>query len=825
MSNNSSFDNNDSQSPIDIKSYILKVFSYWKLFIITITIGFVIANFLNGYKQKSYSLNTIISVKKENNPLFSTGTNIAFNWGGESNEIGTVKVILNSRTHNEKVVDSLQFYIAYLNEGRYRKEDVYGMTPFKVNLEKDKPQLYERFIKIEALTATRFRLSFDFNASNLNELVSYVSDIDKIGDGATFSTFVSKELSYSKEYSVGEKINTPFLNLSIEPFRALIPGEFYFIQFNSFNETVGRYRGIRVTDLTKGASILKLQLEGTNKYRIVNYLNTSVKVLEKDKRAQKIAYARNTKDYIDDLFDKESDSLKNLEQALSRYKAKNNIYNLSDQGLKVSDELVELDNNKRDLQNNIESLDSLQKYILTYKEENINIPVPVIVQIADSKIPAEIAELISKSKVREILREGAKDNHPEVIALDNQIKSLKNVLLENIRNLKIRLNSNLKKVTKRLEVNLREQKTLPKKEQGLINFQRNYKISETNYNYLKQKSYEAGTAIAANVSDIKIIDTAKDLNNPSIYPIVSFNYMVAFMLSVILSLFYIIIREVMDNKIYSVEEIMKNYSIPVLGVVGRNNWKNNLVVFEMPKSSVAESFRALRSNIQFLFKADTKLKSKTLVLTSSVSGEGKTMISVNMATAFALSGKKTVLLGLDLRKPKIYDDFDLKNDLGIVNYLIGQKSIEEVTNKTKVPNLDLILSGPIPPNPSELLLSDNAYKMIQYLKENYDYVIIDTPPVGLVSDALGLFKYADAIIYVIRQNYSEKGMMKMIDDKYKNKEVHNISYVLNDFAAQGRYGHGYSYGYGYGKYTNGYHENEEEVTFFSKLIGLIKPKR
>lgn len=198
------------------------------------------------------------------------------------------------------------------------------------------------------------------------------------------------------------------------------------------------------------------------------------------------------------------------------------------------------------------------------------------------------------------------------------------------------------------------------------------------------------------------------------------------------------------------------------------------------------------------------------------------MISINMASVFALSGKKTVLVGLDLRKPKIFSDFELENDRGVVNFLIGQSSLEEVINKTHIPNLDLILSGPIPPNPSELLISDKTVEMIKYLHSKYDYVIIDSPPIGLVSDALELFKYADAIIYVIRQNYSEKGMMKMIDDKYINKEVTNISYVLNDFSSEGKYGYGY--GYGYGKYGNGYHQEDEKENFLTKIINLLKPK-
>ena len=198
----------------------------------------------------------------------------------------------------------------------------------------------------------------------------------------------------------------------------------------------------------------------------------------------------------------------------------------------------------------------------------------------------------------------------------------------------------------------------------------------------------------------------------------------------------------------------------------------DLAVFHKPNSTIAESFRALRSNIQFLFKRDSK--SKTIVITSSVSKEGKTMAAINMATVFALSGKKTILVGFDLRKPKMHEDFGIDNTYGIVNYLIGEKKLNEVIVKTEIQNLDIIPSGPVPPNPSEIILSDATDDLFKTLKEDYEYIIIDTPPVGLVADSLELFQYSDAIIYMIRHNYSEKGMPKMIDDKYVHGEVKNI---------------------------------------------------
>ena len=557
MSNNNPY-NDSNQNSIDIKAYFFKVLSYWQLFLVAIIIGFIVAKFMNGYKEKRYSLDTTISVKEENNPLFSTGTNIAFNWGGESNEIGTVKVVLGSRTHNEKVVDSLQFYIDYLKDGRYRLVDDYGNTPFKVVIHKDKPQIFGKLIKVEAISATRVKISFDFDVSNNNRLILYTENIKEEGTGNKFSYYTSSEEKFTTEVSVGESITNEFLNFTFSSTRALVPGEYNYIRFNHFDGTVARYRNVRVTDVTKGASILRLQQEGSNKYRIVDYLNTSVKVLEKDKKEQKIAYAKNTKEYIDNLFEKESDSLKNIEQAISRYKLKNNIYNLSDQGVKILEESTALDKEKRELTSNIETLDSLNIYILTHKKYT-QIPVPALIKVADNKIPVEIGDLIAKSTAREALRDKVTDNHPEVKSLVKEIETIKSILLENIKNLKITLRNDLSKVNKRQQINLSKQKTLPEKEQGLINFQRNYNISESNYNYLKQKSYEAGTSIAASVSDVKIIDTAKDLGQGPIYPIPNFNYLVALMLSVILPLFYIIIREILDNKIHTVEEIEKNY--------------------------------------------------------------------------------------------------------------------------------------------------------------------------------------------------------------------------------------------------------------------------
>jgi succinoglycan biosynthesis transport protein ExoP len=213
------------------------------------------------------------------------------------------------------------------------------------------------------------------------------------------------------------------------------------------------------------------------------------------------------------------------------------------------------------------------------------------------------------------------------------------------------------------------------------------------------------------------------------------------------------------------------------------------------------------------------------MLTSSVSGEGKTFCCINIATVFALSEKKTVIVGLDLRKPKIFEDFNLDNKTGIVDYLIGSKTLDQVTQPTIIPYLDVITSGPIPPNPSELIMGETMKEFMDELKKKYDYIILDTPPVGLVTDAVELSMYADVTLYVMRQNFTKKEMVTLLNNRVKREELVNVSIILNGFQNKAKYGYGHAYGYGYGAYANGYHEEEESsnslVKLFKKLGNLF----
>jgi capsular exopolysaccharide synthesis family protein len=797
-------------SMIDLKTLLFKVLSYWKLFLLSFIIAFFITQYINASRQRIYSLESMITVKDEQNPIFGSNTNIAFNWGGASDQVETVKTILQSRTHNEKVVTESQFYIDYLKKGKYRLEDVYGQVPFHIKVNTHSYQLINTLIKIKFINEQKVEISFEVKDESELKLLNFK-------DFKTMSYSLGKD-NFKKQFSVGN-IETGFMNFDIEVFGKPSIDEEYYIRFNDFNSVVDKFKAIKVSTFKNGTSLLNLKLDGPNKNRLVDYLNASVAVLEKDQIESKIKYAVKTKAYIDTLFLAMAADLNTIESDLGNFKQKENIYNLSVEGSAIFENMVDLDMQTKHFRDRINYYERMESYLKNNDSPNENnIPVPAVIGVEDQNIATGIGILIAKNKTRENLLQTVTEDYPLVKQLNKEISMEKNALLENISNLKNETKTNLSVNSGRLNNSQSALKRLPEKEQRLLSFERKYAITEENYNYLKQKSYEAGTAIASNVSDIKIIDRAKDTGQVPFKPNTGFNTLIGFLLAIILPLIYILIKEYFNTKIHTVEEVENLYKIPILGLIGNNDLDTNIVVFKHPNSIISESYRSLRSNVQFLLNRNEK--SHIILVTSSISGEGKTVTSINLASVFALSGKKTIVVGTDLRKPKLANEFNLNHNFGMTHYLIGEKTVDEVIQKTEFDNLYLLLSGTIPPNPSELLLSDATTQLMNYLKDNFDYIILDAPPFGIVSDAQELFKFAEIILYIVRQGYTEKGMLKQIEKKNERGEIAKVSLVLNDFTFNKRhgYGNGYGYGYDYGYGGYGNDKKQKKSNFLNKLF-------
>lgn len=804
----------ENQNNFDFKGFLLKIASYWKWFLACLIVTFFIAYQVNIRKEKIFGMDASIVIKDENNPFFTSNTSLVFNWGGTSDKVQTVINTLKSRTHNEYVVDRLEFYIDYLVKGKYNFQDVYGETPFYIDIDKNKNQLAGIPVMIKFLSEKEYVLSIPFDENTSVQAYNYAQ-------GTTETVNVAAG-TFEKKYTVGETVQLPFLSfkLLINNNPGMYTGNEYYVRFNSFDGTVAGYKGLNVEIDTKAGSIVRLSLQGTNKKRLVDYLNTTVEVLRKKQLDSKNQFAKNTIAFIDSTLIAMEGQLKDSEKELKDFRKDKNVFQLQGGGEKITEQLSEFDIEKEAITRKINYYNSLSSY-LQKSTDYSKLPAPTVAGIEDPNIVTNVAKLIQFSRERSEMAYSVK-SQKLFDEFDNQMSATKRVLLENINSAKSAILFDLSLINKRIGLAESTIRQLPEEQQELMKITRKYDLNDNIYNTFLQKRSEADIVKASNVSDIEFIDTAKDVGGGLLGPKTSVNYILALLLGILIPLVIVFTITLLDNSIHATEDIERLTSIPIIGIVGKKHTESNMAVYEKPKSPLAESFRSIRSSLQFLYKKQKVDGTKILMLTSSVGGEGKTFCSINMATVFALSEKRTVIVGLDLRKPRIFGDFNIENNVGVVNYLIGQKSIPEIVQHTHVPFLDVITAGPIPPNPSELLISQAMTAMIEELKGLYDYIILDTSPVGLVSDALELAQYCDATLYVVRQGVTKKGMLAIVNEKHKRGELHNISIVLNGFENRAQYSYGYGYGYGYGTYANGYMEEEENnMTVWEKVKSKI----
>lgn len=805
----------ENHSSFDFKGFLLKILSYWKWFLICLLISFTIAYQVNIRKEKIYSMQTMISIKEESNPFFTSNTSLVFNWGGISDQVNGISTILQSRSHNELVVDKLQYYIDYLQVGKYNLIDSYGEVPFYVNIDKTKGQIANTLITIKFLSEKEYQISIPFESNSVS-VIDYATN--------SYSNTAVQPVLFVKKYKVGEQVSLPFLNwkLQINDNPGFYKGNEYLVRFNDFDGTVSRYRGISIDTDKNAGSLLTLSMQGTNKARMVEYLNATVKMLMKIQLDGKNQFATNTIAFIDSTLVAMEGQLKQSTNELKSFTKDKNIYEVEGGGERFSNKIMEFDVEKDQIARKIAYYNSLKAY-LNNSTDYSRLPAPSVAGIDDPNIVANVSKIISLSTQRSEMAYAVKSD--KIFKdFDNQMRAVKDVLLENIATAKTSLVYDLSLVNAKIGQAENTVKRLPEEQQELIKIKRKYDLNDNIYSEFLKKRNEAEIVKASNLSDIHFIDSAKDIGGGLIGPKTSVNYVLALFLGILIPLLFVFVIFFINNSIQNTDEISKLTTIPLIGVVGVNKDSLNLAVFDKPKSALSEAFRGIRSSLQFLYKKQQVNGSKTLMITSSISGEGKTFCSINIATVFAMSQKKTVVIGLDLRKPRLADEFNLINQLGVVNYLIRQNSLSEIINTTQIPNLDVILSGPIPPNPSELIMSEAMAELIEELKQQYDYIILDTPPVGLVSDALELVQYSDVTLYIVRQNYTKKDMITLLNNRVKRGELNNASIVLNGFENKAKYGSAYGYGYGYGAYSNGYHDDEVKSSIWQRILNKLKAK-
>lgn len=768
---------------IDPKRIFYQATRYWYLIVLSVLVCVTTAFLVNRYATKVYSIKASIIVKESeevsggellyNNPLVKFYRNYL-------NEI----YILKSIPLMERTVKDLNFEESFFRVGNFLTTESYKSLPFEVDIIKN---------------TSDSDLNFKFKVLNNNDFtINYTIDQKDFEESRKFH----------EEISIGNVVFKLYHNDSIGDFT----GDSFAYAYKP-PISVGKSYASRLSAdwAEEGAGVINLSLNGPNPQKEIDFLAGLIKNYQDYDLDNKNKVAANTIEFITDQLKNISDSLNKAERQLEVFKNKNIVTDLNSEALRLYQKMEGLEIQKTDLIIRDSYYNYLSDYI-TKSDDNLDqVILPTSVGITDPILTGLVTEVINSQTKIKMLERGEKLQNPLVIEGRKRIHDLKTDILESVKNQKsvdkIKLDF-LNKGIREIEGQLQY---LPIAERQLVNIKRNYALLENLYVFLLQRKAEAGISRASNTTDIVIVNPP--MSSGAISPLPMRNYVFAFATGLFIPLLIFVLLEFSNTRIQSREDIENITSIPFIGGVGHKRMDQNLEVFAKPKSAISESFRALRSNLNFFLEGRDK---GIFLITSSISGEGKTFTSINLASVFALSGKKTLIIGADMRKPKIFTDFKLDNSVGLSSYLAGLAEFEQVVRPTEYENLYLVSGGPVPPNPSELILGKRMELFLEQSKAQFDFIFIDSPPLALVTDAFVLSALADHTLFIVRQNYTPKSLLKTIDDFHSANKIRKISFVLNDIYKSGPgYGYGYGYAYGYG-YGYGYKQRKNGAGYYEE---------
>ena len=783
---------NTDDDNIDIKRYLSLFISNWYWFAISLFLALTLAYGINRYSEKIYSVSSTLLIKDDQ--MANMGNNVASVLpGGDifksqqnlKNEMG----ILRSFSLNYRVMNELQdFHVVYTGVGRRGivESRMYNDCPFRVVYDSLEHQWIGKRVDVEILSEEKYRLTLNGDQ-----------------DFKTEKNFGERFSDYGFDFTIEKRFqaDTIYTEKSSNSYY------FWFIDPGTLAAT---YRSkISVEPIEKDASLVTLSISGTVPQQEADYLNKLMSAYIRYGVDNKNQIADSTIKFIDNQLGIISDALSAAEEKLEYFRLKNSFVDLSREGSLIQNRLEKLENEKTAFELQLQYYNYLSEY-LKIKNAGGTIISPSVMGITDQVLIKLVYELSAYQKELEKIGFSISNDQPAYILLNRQSEESHRALSENVKNGISGLKQIITESDRKIGLVENEINKLPSTERKLINIQREFDLNNTVYTYLLEKRSESGIARASNVSDNRIIDRATYFSSALIKPKTKTNLMLAFIIGLILPGAGLIIIDFLNDKVIDKKDIEKKTKVPVIGYIGHSNANNEITVVEKPNSALSESFRSVRTAIKYFVKENDV---PVIAVSSTISSEGKTFISVNLAAITAMLGKKVLLIGLDLRKPRINKVFKFEKSAGMSTFLSGNCTYEEIIQKTHIPNLFYAPSGPIPPNPAELIETDQMKKFMERAKKEFDYIIIDTPPVAIVTDALLLAGYVDVNLFIVRQRYSSRNTLELIDHLNSQGELKNMAIVINDISLTGYYGYGMRYGYssGYGYsygsnyYSRGYY--------------------
>jgi capsular exopolysaccharide synthesis family protein len=609
-----------------------------------------------------------------------------------------------------------------------------------------------------------------------------------------------------KKHFYNETINLPNVSFRITSNgndRHIFASNDYLVAWNPAEKIApGLSASINVGRVNEATNVLNLSYTTENPQLGVDVVNRYMREYQVANMEDKKQIAARTLEFIDEQLDTVFLELGGVEKNLQKYREKNKVYSPEAQTQIFLDEYSKGNKDQAEMQVKLKVTDYLISYLSD--EKNRHNVIPSTLGIEEPALLQQVTELNKLQLERETALKNTPGNNPRIINMESAIEKLRLDMVETLKNVRHTQVLAIEELSGKRSETSRAISSIPSKEKQLLEVTRQQNILQELYQYLLQKKLETAIASASTISNIKVLEPALSSGAP-ISPNRKGMYIIAVFIGLALPVGIIFLLEFLDDKVKGKNDVQQGTDAPILGEIGHaDGGEGALVVTRNNRKIVAEQFRMVRSNLQYIIP---KVEKPVLLVTSSFSGEGKSFISTNLGSVLAISGKRTVILEFDIRKPKIMKGLGLNERKGITNYIVGSAGFNEIIHQVPdVENLFVISCGPVPPNPAEMLLHRRVDELFQELRKQFDAIIIDSAPVGLVSDAMSLGRYADGTIYIVRHKYTLKKQLQMIDDIYRQSKLPHVAIVINDINSRGGYGgyYGYgSYGYGYGYGVNG----------------------
>ncbi len=745
----------DENDEIDLREIAGILFRYKKSILLITLLTTLFAAYYAYFLPDMYRSRMLLKVPPQNNYSNYITADTLGAMMGTGNELAEEAVVFQTSALAQKALQHLDLGIRYFAYRHFKWKELYKDTPFVVVAHHIKAEIKGRPIMLEPVDDIRFRLTFE-------------------KDGET---------AVDKVYPYGAMIETPYFSITVKKIYRL-EAEKYRFEIADNSDMAGLILGgISASPYVKdGTSIIAVYFNDTVPLRAKEILDAVSQSYIADNLEIKSRSAKKRLAFIDMQLKAINKTLQGSSQKLQQYKATNVFVSLDEKAKSISSRLGTLEAKAYALKTQISILESLLNYVQTQKSlRGINIDSSVQI----SRQISGIIDAIQKSIVEyDTLLVTHTRHHPQVIKLKKQLESLKRSLLDTVSvNLKT-LKEEKRSLDRQIETYKEELKDLPVQEQKLEVLNRNFMVNEKIYSMLLEERATTAIVEASNISYIRILE-APYVPSVSFKPRRKMIMLVGLIMGLILGIVQAFAREFFNTTFKSLEELERYTDVPVYGIVPHRSHKRSLIHYK-------EAMHVMWSNLELSPNAKSV---KVITVTSSVSGEGKTLTTTEFGKVIAKNGKKVIVVNLDMRKPTLHEAFDLPNTTGMSTLLSGKDPLASVIQKTSIDTLHVITSGPKPPNPTGLIMSENLQKVIEVLKTRYDYVLIDSPPIGLVADAKKIMHLSDLTLIIIRVNFSQKNFIKVVNRFYEEEKI-NLGIIMNDMPPKKSYGYGYGYEYG-----------------------------